>query len=88
MNVHDLIAYQNIGLPDDILRRKLHGDFAGAIRLIEKRLADPKTSLALANSLRFHKEMILRLPEDFPYSKEEALAIMQEKIPDFTPKTP
>ena len=29
MNIHDTIGFQNIGLPDDILRRKLHGDFAG-----------------------------------------------------------
>ena len=84
MNVHDLIAYQNIGLPDDILRRKLHGDFAGALRLIDKRLQDPKTSHALANCLKFHKEMMQRLPKDFPYSKEEALAIVQKDIPDFT----
>ena len=40
MNINDTISFQNIGLPDDILRRKLHGDFAGAIRLIDRRLAE------------------------------------------------
>lgn len=84
MNIHDLISYQNIGLPDDILRRKLHGDFAGALRLIDKRLADPKTTKAMGYSLRFHREMLLRLPGEFPYSKEEALAIVRKDIPDFT----
>ena len=84
MNIHDLIPYQNIGLPDDILRRKLHGDFAGALRLIDRRLNDPNTAECMKQSLRFHKEMILRLPGEFPYSKEDALAVMQEKIPDFT----
>ena len=84
MNINDTIAYQNIGLPDDILRRKLHGDFAGAIRLIDRRLAEGNLAEAMVHSLKFHREMILRLPEDFPYSKEEALAIVQKEIPDFT----
>jgi len=75
MNINDTIAYQNIGLPDDILRRKLHGDFPGAIRLIDRRLAEGNLPQAMIHSLQFHREMILRLPEDFPYSKEEALAI-------------
>lgn len=84
MNIHDLIPYQSIGLPDDILRRKLHGDFSGAIRLIDKRLQDPNTSDALSKCLQFHREIILRLPKDFPYTKEEALAIVQKDIPDYT----
>ena len=84
MNIHDTVSYQNIGLPDDILRRKLHGDFAGALRLIERRLADPRTPEAMKHSLTFHKEMIARLPEHFPYTKDQALAIVREDIPDFT----
>ncbi|MBO7252015.1 MAG: transglutaminase domain-containing protein [Oscillospiraceae bacterium] len=84
MNIHDLIPYQNIGLPDDILRRKLHGDFPGALRLIDKRLQDPNTGNTLAKCLQFHREIILRLPKDFPYTKAEALAIVQKDIPDYT----
>ena len=84
MNIHDTIAYQNIGLPDDILRRKLHGDFSGALRLIDKRLKDEKTNQSLKYALTFHKEMLLRTPEEFPYSKEEALAIVRKDLPDFT----
>ena len=84
MNIHDTIAYQNIGLPEDILRRKLHGDFEGALRLIDKRLAEGNISQAMKHSLTFHREMLLRLPEEFPYTKEEALAIVRKDIPDFT----
>lgn len=84
MNIHDTILYQNIGLPDDILRRKLHGDFVGALRLIDRRLADPKTSQAMKYSLTFHREMLVRLPEQFPYTKTEALEIVRKDIPDFT----
>ena len=39
MNINDTLKYMRVGLPEDILRRKLHGDFDGAIRLIDRRLA-------------------------------------------------
>ena len=84
MNIHDLITYQNIGLPDDILRRKLHGDFSGAIRLIDRRLKEAFVPEAMKNSLLFHREMLLRTPQQFPYTKDAALAIVQKDIPDFT----
>lgn len=84
MNIHDTIRIQNVGLPEDILQRKLQGDFEGAIRLIDRRLAEDNLPHSLRCSLIFHREMILRLPGEFPYSKQEALSVIQEKIPDFT----
>lgn len=84
MNIHDTIFYQNLGLPDDILRRKLHGDFSGALRLIDRRLAESKTPEAMKKCLTVHREMLVRLPEQFPYSRDEALAIIRKDIPDFT----
>ena len=84
MNINDTIFYQNVGLPDDILRRKLHGDFASAARLIDRRLQDPATPKSMKYCLEFHKEMLRRLPEEFPYTCADALAIIQENIPDFT----
>ena len=84
MNINDTLQFQNIGLPDDILRRKLYGDFDGAIRLIDRRLNDPTTPQALAYSLKVQKEMIRLLPQEYPYTREDALAIIREKIPDFT----
>ena len=84
MNINDTLQFQNVGLPDDILRRKLWGDFEGALRLIDRRLADPATPEALAQSLRIQKEMIALLPGEYPYSREDALAIIREKIPEFT----
>lgn len=84
MNINDTIQFQNIGLPDDILRRKLHGDFEGAIRLIDRRLKDPATPQAMKYCLGVHREMLRRLPGEFPYTREEALAIIRENIPDFS----
>lgn len=84
MNIHDTLHYQNIGLPDDILRRKLWGDFEGAIRLIDRRLADKHLSEAMRHCLTLHREILRRIPGEFPYTREEALAIVRRDIPDFT----
>ena len=84
MNIHDTLQYQNIGLPDDILRRKLWGDFDGAIRLIDRRLGQQDLSHAMKCCLTVHREMLTRTAEEFPYTREEALAIVRKEIPDFT----
>lgn len=84
LNVNETIQFQNIGLPDDIRARKLHGDFSGAIRLIDLRLKDNKLPQFMKYSLQLQKEMIRRLPGEFPYSREEAIAIIRQHIADFT----
>ena len=84
MKINDTLKYLNVGLPEDILRRKLHGDFGGAVRLIDRRLADSATPDELRWCLTAQKEMIRRMPADFPYSKEEAIALVRRYIPDFT----
>lgn len=48
MNQNDDIRYLDIGLPEDIARLKAIGDFENAIRLIDMRLSDPKTTAPLA----------------------------------------
>ena len=73
-----------VGLPEDILRRKLHGDYEGAIRLIDRRLREGNLSEALKGSLLIQKKICQELPEEFPYSKADALAIIRKDIPDFT----
>ena len=84
LNVNETIQFQNLGLPDDIRARKLHGDFEGAIRLIDLRLKEGNLPQAMKYNLALQKEMIRRLPGEFPYSCEEALSIIREHIPDFT----
>ena len=84
MNINDTLKYQNTGLPEDILRRKMHGDFAGAIRLIDRRLAESNLPEALRCSLEIQRLICQRLPLEFPYSKEDCMAIIQKDIPDFT----
>lgn len=84
MNINDTFRDINIGLPEDILRRKLYGDFEGAIRLIDRRLERDDQPQALRNCLIVQREMMLRTPPDYPYSRDEAIALVREHIPDFT----
>ena len=84
MNIHDTLRFQNIGLPEDILRLKHHGAYDDAIRLIDYRLKTEKIPEALRYCLQIHREMMVRTPVEFPYTYEEALAIIRQHIPDFT----
>ncbi|MCI2049175.1 MAG: transglutaminase-like domain-containing protein [Lachnospiraceae bacterium] len=72
-----------VKLPEEIEKRKWHGDFEGAIRLIgiwlEKDIPDK-----LRAKLRTEREILKILPGEYPYTKSEALAMLQQKIPDFT----
>lgn len=84
MKINDTFQYLNVGLPEDILRRKLHGDFTGAIRLIEKRLAQAQIPDELRWCLTAEREIILRMPADYPLTRQEALAKLRSHIPDFS----
>jgi len=86
MNINDTIRYLNVGLPEDILRYKMIGDFKNAIRLIDLRTADPTVDEDLKACMTAQREMMLHITKDFPYSRSEALAIIHEHIPDFTDK--
>ena len=84
MNINDTVTYMRVELPEDILRRKLHGDYEGAIRLIDRRLQETNLPEALRESLLLQKKLCQELPAEFPYTKKEAMAIIHQDIPDFT----
>ena len=84
MNINDIIQFQNVALPEDILRLKYHGDFENAIKLIDYRLKSGTLPQALRCCLLVHREMMVRTPVEFPYTYEEALAIIRQHIPDFS----
>ena len=66
MRVNDMFRYQNVSLPEDILRRKYYGDFEGAIRLIDLRLQDERLPEALHYAMQVHREMMMRMPMTSP----------------------
>ena len=81
---NNLLSYLNIGLPEDVLRMKLHGDFDGAVRLIDRKLSDPALPDSLRYCLMAEREMILRacLPIISFYPRR--CTQRSDRIPDFT----
>ena len=84
MKINETLQFQNVGLPEDILRMKHHGDYDNAIRLIDIRLQDENLPQCLRYCLQVQREMMVRMPVEFPYSYEDALAIIRQHIPDFS----
>lgn len=84
MDMNENLRYLNVGLPEDIARRKAWGDLDGAIRLIDRRLAQGNIPEALRACLTAEREIMLRIPMDYPLTRAEALEVLRAHIPDFT----
>ena len=84
MDVNETFRSLNVGLPEDILRRKLYGDLEGAVRLIDMRLARGDIPQGLRDCMPAQREMMLRTPPDYPYDRAQALARVRAYIPDFS----
>lgn len=76
------VEYLHIPLPEDIEKVKWYGDFDQAARMIDLRLQTDIPE-ALKKRLRYEKEILSRIPSQYPYTWEEALALLQEKLTDF-----
>uniref|UniRef100_A0A7V3RHN1 Uncharacterized protein n=1 Tax=candidate division WOR-3 bacterium TaxID=2052148 RepID=A0A7V3RHN1_UNCW3 len=76
------IEYLKVGLPEDILNLKVNGNFKEALKLIDKRLSED-VPVELKKRLELEKYIIASLPNDYPYSFDEAVKILKEHIKDF-----
>lgn len=83
MNKNLDFKFLHYDLPPDIARRKEHGDIAGAIRLIDKALAEGKQP-ELAPRLRCERIRLERLPFNYNITLEKAKEMMREEWPDMT----
>jgi len=84
MNINETLRYLNIGLPGDILRHKMQGNLKEAIRLIDLYLQRENLPEALRCCMIAQREIMLRQPEDYPFTREDALRVLRTDIPDFT----
>ncbi len=71
-------------LPEDILKKKWAGDFEDALALIEYRLAHAELTDMMRDRLIIEREILKRLPGEYPIRREDALKMMLERIPDFS----
>lgn len=74
----------SVGLPQDIHQFFIQGNFSKALDMIDYRLQEKNLPEELRNSLLAHREIIRRIPVNYPYCKEEAIALVKEHIHDFT----
>ena len=71
-----------VPLPEDIMKLKWCGEFEQAQRVIDQRLTQ-KLPEDLRRRLMLEKERLRRIPEQYPYSWQDALERMKENIQDF-----
>lgn len=84
MGINENFKYLHIGLPEDVLRLKYFGDFEKADRAILRHLSAPNTPTALKSCLTVQRELMARLPADYPLTREEAVALARSAAADFT----
>lgn len=77
------LKYLKVNLPEDILKLKCNGDFQGAQKLIDRRLAK-NIPLAMRKRLELETEILKTIKGEYPYTFDEALEKMQHNIKDFT----
>lgn len=76
------LRYLTVELPEDITRVKEYGDFELAQRMIGNRLLQDLPN-ALHQRLLLEREIIRRLPEQYPYGWAEAMELLEETFLDF-----
>ena len=82
MNQNDAFRYLHIGVPDDIARLQGIGAFEEAIRRIDEKL-EGELPRAMRQSLIAHREILRRLPLDYPYTRQTAVAYAASILPGF-----
>jgi hypothetical protein len=76
------LKYLEVPLPEDIQKIKWYGDFNTVKKIIDRRLQADIPS-ALKKRLELEKEIISRIPEQYPYTWEQAEEILHKNIRDF-----
>ncbi len=78
------LKYLSVPLPEDILHARELGDFDLALRLIDRRIAGGLLPEALVKRFELEKEILRRLPREYPVAEEEAFEELKDGLGDFT----
>lgn len=78
------MAALGANMPEDIMKKKWAGDYEGALQLIDYRLKNADLTPLLRDRLEIEKQIIERLPREYPIPRDEAIRMVQERISDFT----
>ena len=78
------LSYLSVPLPEDVEKMKHYGDYEGAKELIHFLLDKEATPRALNKRLEIELETLTVMGmNEYPYSFEEAVALMKEAVQDF-----
>lgn len=75
----------SVNLPEDIGRLIANGNFDLAVEVIDHRLKKPIPEI-MKERLRIEKEILARMPQEYPYSKAEAMEELRKNFRDFKEK--
>lgn len=75
----ETLAYE---LPDEVLKYRMCGDLANAEAAIARWMERPVAE-GLKERLALEKEFLAHLPQQFPYTKQQAIALFRDLVPDF-----
>ena len=84
MNENQYFSYLDVGLPEAVEKMKFCGELEAAVDCIDQRLACTNLPENLRYCLLAEREMIRRMPADFPYTRAEAMDIIRAEIPSYT----
>ncbi len=82
---HDDLEALMIPLPEDLRKVKAFGDYARLDRMLDMRIADERLPGALRARLRLEKQIVARIPREYPYDRAAALALLSAALEGFTP---
>ena len=78
------LSFMNVPLPEDILKLKIYGDYAGAQKMIRYFLEEKDIPQALRKRLEIEQEVIgVMGGNEYPFTYDEALEIMKSHLRDF-----
>ena len=83
MDIEKAVRSLAMPLPEDILKRKWAGDFAGAMAAIDLRLQEQLPEM-LAWRLRVERERLRRMPTQYPWNRAQAFEKLRALVPDIT----
>ena len=78
------LSFMTIPLPEDVLKLKIYGDYAGAQKMIRYFLEEKDIPQALRKRLEIEQEVIgVMGGNEYPFTYDEALEIMTSHLRDF-----
>ena len=78
------LSFMKVPLPEDVLKLKIYGDYAGAQKMIRYFLEEKDIPQALRKRLEIEQEVIgVMGGNEYPFTYDEALEIMTSHLRDF-----